>query len=319
MESNRLTHVTQDIGNRKLIITRQFEEPPELVWMAWTESDLLDQWWAPKPYKTRTKIFDFAEGGCWLYSLVAPNGDQHWSRMDFDKIDFQKTFELTSSSCDEQGNIKNELQSRWRIEFLPVQSGTTVTIEISAPSAHDLKQLVEKGFEAELSDALENLRHYLRAKFKLRNQLKMNTKSRVTTYLNFPGNTEKAFSFYKTVFGTEFSGKGIQRFGDLNHGDDHQMSEEVKKMVLHIELPILGGHVIMASDAPKEMGFEVIQGNNMHICLEPSSRAETKKLFDTLSTGGTIIMPIQDMPFGSYYGTLTDKFGINWMLNFIEK
>ena len=90
-------------------------------------------------------------------------------------------------------------------------------------------------------------------------------------------------------------------------------------MVLHVELPILGGHVLMATDSPKEMGFTLTQGNNMHICLEPETKAATKKLFDALSQGGTISMPLQDMFFGAYFGTCTDRFGINWMFNCIEK
>lgn len=87
-------------------------------------------------------------------------------------------------------------------------------------------------------------------------------------------------------------------------------------MVLHVELPILGGHVLMATDAPKEMGFTLSQGNNMHICLEPGSREETQRLFDALSNGGTITMPLEDMFFGSFFGECTDKYGINWMFNF---
>jgi PhnB protein len=90
-------------------------------------------------------------------------------------------------------------------------------------------------------------------------------------------------------------------------------------MVLHVELPILGGHILMATDAPEEMGFTLTQGNNMHICLEPETKSETKKLFDALSQGGTITMPLEEMFFGSYFGSCTDRFGINWMFNCIEK
>lgn len=90
-------------------------------------------------------------------------------------------------------------------------------------------------------------------------------------------------------------------------------------MVLHVVLPILGGHVLMAPDSPKEMGFTITRGNNMHICLKPSSEAHTKELFDALSTGGTISIPLADMFFGSYFGTCTDQFGINWMFNCIKQ
>ncbi len=171
---------------------------------------------------------------------------------------------------------------------------------------------VVKTFKADegLKQNIVKLEAYLKAQFSLRNELKTNTIARVTTYLNFPGNTEKAFNFYKKVFGTEFSGKGIQRFGDIPAEAGHPpVPDNIKKMVLHVELPILGGHVLMATDAPKEMGFELIQGNNMHICLEPETREETKRLFDSLSEGGNITMPLEDMFFGAYFGECTDKFG----------
>lgn len=87
-------------------------------------------------------------------------------------------------------------------------------------------------------------------------------------------------------------------------------------MILHVELPIIGNHVLMGTDAPKEMGFTVIQGNNMHISLEPETREETQRIFEALSAGGTVSMPLQDMFWGAYFGSFTDKYGINWMLNF---
>ena len=168
--------------------------------------------------------------------------------------------------------------------------------------------------------AHENLDAYIQAQFKLRNQLKTSSVARVCTYLNFPGNTEEAMNFYKSVFRTEFSGMGIQRFGDISQGEGYPpVADEVKKMVLHAELPIMGGHVLMATDAPKEMGFSVTPGNNMHISLEPETRTETERLFAGLSQGGAIIMPLADMFFGSYFGQLTDKFGINWMVNCMQK
>ena len=120
--------------------------------------------------------------------------------------------------------------------------------------------------------------------------------SRVSTYVNFPGTTENAFNFYKEIFRTEFIGNDIRRFGDIPvEAGQPPMAEVVKKMVLHVELPLLNGHVLMGTDAPKEMGFEVQRGNNMHINLEPDSREETKRIFDALSESGKITMALQDM------------------------
>jgi uncharacterized glyoxalase superfamily protein PhnB len=90
-------------------------------------------------------------------------------------------------------------------------------------------------------------------------------------------------------------------------------------MVLHVELPITGGHILMGTDAPKEMGFSLTPGNNMHICIEPGSREEAKRIFEELSAGGQILMPLADMFFGAYFGQLTDKFAINWMINYQNK
>lgn len=175
--------------------------------------------------------------------------------------------------------------------------------------------IFKEGFTA----GLENLDQYIEAQFQLRKQNKPNNMARVSTYLNFPGNTEEAFTFYKKVFKSEFI-NGIQRFGDLPADPNHPpIAEEVKKMVLHIELPILGGHILMGTDAPKEMGFTVNRGNNMHIQIEPESREEAKRLFDELSEGGKVEQPIQDMFWGAYYGSFQDKFGVNWMINYQNK
>ena len=140
--------------------------------------------------------------------------------------------------------------------------------------------------------------------------------ARTSTYLNFPRNTEEVFNFYKTVFGTEFSGEGIARMGDF---PNPQIAEEDKNLIMHIELPITDGHVLMGTDAPESMGFTVTMGNNIHIMLKPDSREETKQLFDKLSDSGSVEMELQDVFWGAYYGSCTDKFGIQWMFNYTTK
>lgn len=143
--------------------------------------------------------------------------------------------------------------------------------------------------------------------------------ARVSTYLNFPNYTEEAFNFYKTVFGGEFIG-GISRFGDIPQSSEMPpLAEADKNLVMHIALPILGGHVLMGTDAPKSMGFSVNFGNNIYINLEPDSRKETRRLFDALSTGGEVEMELQDMFWGDYYGSCKDKYGVHWMFNCTEK
>lgn len=139
--------------------------------------------------------------------------------------------------------------------------------------------------------------------------------ARTSTYLNFPGHTEVAFEFYRSVFGGEFTSP-IHRFGDMPaNADAPPLSESDKKMVLHVELKILAGHVLMGTDAPESMGFKVNMGNNVHINLEPDTRQEADRLFKSLSVNGKIEMPLQEMFWGGYFGSFRDQFGINWMVN----
>lgn len=144
--------------------------------------------------------------------------------------------------------------------------------------------------------------------------------ARVSTYLNFLRNTEEAFNFYKSVFGTEFGGQGIVRLGDgPPQAGMPPLAEADKKLILHIELPITGGHILMGTDAPDSMGFKLNFGNNVHINLEPDTRKETKKLYDALSKEGRVTMELQDMFWGAYYGSCSDKFGVQWMFNCMEQ
>jgi PhnB protein len=132
-------------------------------------------------------------------------------------------------------------------------------------------------------------------------------------YLNFPGNTEEAFGFYKSVFGGEFAG-GIFRFTDTP-GSDKMSKEDINK-IMHVALPVGKGNMLMATDALQSQGFNVVFGNNVHLSLEAESKEEADKLFKGLSAGGKVVMPIADAFWGAYFGALTDKFGVHWMVNY---
>lgn len=141
----------------------------------------------------------------------------------------------------------------------------------------------------------------------------------VSTYLNFPGNTEQAFEFYKSVFGGDFRG-GVMRMGGVPPQEGAPaLSEADKNLVMHVCLPILGGHLLMGTDAPESMGFKMVFGNNVYINLEPDTRAEADRLFAALSSGGKVEMPMADMFWGDYFGSFTDKFGVQWMINCAKK
>lgn len=136
--------------------------------------------------------------------------------------------------------------------------------------------------------------------------------ARTSTYLNFPGTTEEAFLFYRAVFGAEFPAP-ILRMRDTG-GCEAMPAEEAEK-VMHVALPILGGHLLMGTDVPASMREGLRFGTNVSVNLEPDTREETDRLFAALAAGGAVTMPLREMFWGGYFGTLTDRFGVQWMFN----
>jgi PhnB protein len=133
----------------------------------------------------------------------------------------------------------------------------------------------------------------------------------INPYLNFPGNTEEAFNFYKKVFGGEFLG-GIFRFDGTP--DSENLSATDKQKIMHIALQMGTNNMLMATDALESMGFKITFGNNIHLQIYTDSREEADKLFKDLSAGGKVEMPMADQFWGDYFGSLVDKFGIQWMI-----
>jgi PhnB protein len=143
--------------------------------------------------------------------------------------------------------------------------------------------------------------------------------ARTSTYLNFARNTEEAFNFYKSVFGTEFV-HDISRFDSIPVPEGQpQISDGDKQLVMNVQLPILGGHLLMGTDAPESMGFQLNQGDNVYISLHPDTRAEADALFAALSAGGKVGMGLREMFWGDYFGKLVDKYGVQWMINCTSK
>jgi PhnB protein len=133
-------------------------------------------------------------------------------------------------------------------------------------------------------------------------------------YLNFMGNTEEAFNFYKSVFGGEFA--AVMRFKDTPEKD--RVPEHEQNMLMHIALPI-GNNLLMGTDALESMGHAVSPGTNMSISIDAKSEGEAKNVFDALSEGAKVSVPLEKMFWGAWFGMLTDKFGIQWMVNFNEQ
>ena len=139
----------------------------------------------------------------------------------------------------------------------------------------------------------------------------------VSTYLNFQGNTEEAFTFYASVFGTEFLGP-IVRFKDAGFGTTPgtpQLSDDELNKVMNVQLPIVAGHVLMATDMLESLGHHLRVGNNTTINLTVDTRDEADRLFALLGKDSTEFAPMAAMPWGQYWGSALDRFGVRWMFS----
>ncbi|HEY4110368.1 VOC family protein [Puia sp.] len=133
-------------------------------------------------------------------------------------------------------------------------------------------------------------------------------------YLNYPGTSEEAFNFYKSIFGGEFT--AVMRFGDGPEAG--QLPPDAKNKIMHIALPVGNGNVLMATDLMEGFGPKYAPGNNFSVSVSPDTEEETKRIYDSLSAGATITMPLGQQ-FWGLFGSLTDRYGINWMINHMPK
>ena len=140
--------------------------------------------------------------------------------------------------------------------------------------------------------------------------------TKLNTYLNFAGNTEEAFNFYKSVVGGEFT--SVVRFKDMPM-EGVNIPKEDENKIMHIGLPIGKNNLLMATDILPSLGQKLVQGNNVYISVHPDSKEEADRIFNALSAGGTIEMPITIQHWGDYYGSFKDKFGVQWTVNYHEE
>lgn len=157
------TTITQS-NPKQLTVVRDFDAPVEQVWRAWTELALLDLWWAPKPWKAATKSMDFREGGTWLYAMEGPEGEEHWSKADFETIIAGKRYTGMDAFCDESGNVNPDMpRTQWDVSFSPTNGGTRVTVVMTFASEEDLNKTIEMGFKEGFTAAHGNLDELLAA------------------------------------------------------------------------------------------------------------------------------------------------------------
>jgi len=139
--------------------------------------------------------------------------------------------------------------------------------------------------------------------------------AQINPYIHFNGNAEEAFTFYKSVFGGAFA--KIARYKDIS-SPEYQIPENDANRIMHIALPVGKSNVLMASDTMESMGQVTENDNRNTISISAESREEADKLFNGLSAGGKIEMPIADGPWDSYFGMFADKFGVQWMVDFTQ-
>ena len=148
MNSNLLFEFIVSKENNTIHIKREFNASLELIWDTWTKPELLDQWWGPKPWRTETKTMDFRKGGCWLYAMVSPEGEKHWSKSSYISIENQKSFSSKDGFCDENGAINPTFpQNLWENNFIPKENNVLVDIVLTYDTLADLEKNIEMGFE----------------------------------------------------------------------------------------------------------------------------------------------------------------------------
>ena len=162
MSQGKIFNFTVDKDNLTVKVERSFDAPLDLVWSAWTEAELLDQWWAPRPFRAETKSMDFSEGGRWLYAMVGTQGEKHWGLKNFLKIEPRKGFTYQSIFCDENGNVKPATtSSTWVNSFAESKGVTLVTNDIRCESLAHLEAQIKMGFKEGYTANLNQLEELL--------------------------------------------------------------------------------------------------------------------------------------------------------------
>lgn len=147
MNSNLLFDYTVNKDEKTIRMVREFAAGLELVWDAWTKAELLDQWWGPEPWRAETKVMEFQVGGYWLYAMVSPEGEKHWSKADFISIVNKKSFTMKGGFSDENGVLNLDFpQNEWENNFVEKEDRVRVEILLTYDSVEDLEKEIEMGF-----------------------------------------------------------------------------------------------------------------------------------------------------------------------------
>jgi uncharacterized protein YndB with AHSA1/START domain len=154
--------VIQDLPGKKIVVTREFDAPPEKVWRAYTESELLDKWWAPKPWSIKTQTLDFRPGGIWHFCMTGPDGTRYWWRVDYTAIDPRRSITTTGGAADENANLTGGTPPMGRFtEFIGTPTGTLVSITIKFQTEADLQAMAASGMLAGTTATFNHLEELL--------------------------------------------------------------------------------------------------------------------------------------------------------------
>jgi len=152
-------------NEKSITVKRVFAAERSLVWDAFTKKEMLDQWWAPKPWKAKTKTMDFREGGHWHYAMVGPDGDDHWALVDYFKIEFQRSFTGLDAFANANGLVNKDMpQSNWEVTFTGKEKETEVQFNISYDDLEQLEATIQMGFKEGLAMALDGLDELLNSR-----------------------------------------------------------------------------------------------------------------------------------------------------------
>lgn len=169
MSTNLKTDFTVNKETNTVNVKRKFSAERSLVWDAYTKAEILDQWWAPKPWVSKTKSMEFKVGGKRLYAMCSPEGEEHWSFAEYTSITPKSNFQFKDGFCDKEGNINNELpRSEWNIDFEELDEGTLVKVEIKHEKLSDLETIIEMGFKEGFMAVLEQLEELFLSKKQLK-------------------------------------------------------------------------------------------------------------------------------------------------------
>jgi uncharacterized protein YndB with AHSA1/START domain len=162
MNTNLLFDFTVNKENRTIHVKREFAADLPLVWKAWTTAELLDQWWAPLPYRNKTKSLELRAGGTWLYSMISPENETHWCRFDYEKVETEKSYSGLDAFCDEAGTLNPDFsRMHWQNIFSNSKSGTVVNITITVDAFETLEKIIEMGFKEGFTMGLNQLENLL--------------------------------------------------------------------------------------------------------------------------------------------------------------